>query len=145
MVKITEILVIGLIKPARIIPRETRICDALHLMKSENTDLLSVVDERHVLIGAVTESSFIKLVKHEPASLIGDPVWFDSIDPEAGKQPVGSIMTTNITTIKQDDNIGTALKVMNAAGYRLLHVVDSEGKLLGITRISDIFEKLLGD
>lgn len=144
MAEITEILVAGLMKPARTIPKETSIRDALRIMKSENTGLLSIVDEKNILIGAVTVYNFMKLVKHEPASPVGDPVWFDSIDPDAGGQPVEGIMTTNITTVKRDDNIGVVLRVMNATGYKLLHVVDSDGRLLGVVRMGDIFENLLG-
>lgn len=144
MVKIADMLVADLMKSARTINRDMKISDALGLMKSEKIDFLSVVDEKHMLIGAVSENNFIRLVKHDSPSIMGGPIWFDSIEPDAGKQPVKTIMTTGVTTISPNENIATALKVMNASSYKLLHVVDSGGKLLGIVRMKDIFENLLG-
>jgi CBS domain-containing membrane protein len=143
MVKTTEISVSELVKPAKTISGDMEIQKALHLMKTENIDFLSVVDDKQNLIGAVSEANLIKLVKQESPSLIGDPVWFDSVEQETGKKAVATIMTTGITTIAPHDNIATALRVMNATGYKLLHVVDVTGKLLGIIRMRDIAEKLL--
>ena len=144
MAKTTETLVMDLMSPAKTITKDTEINDAIRLMKSGKYYIISVVDDNQRLIGAVSETSLIKLVKHEPTTPIGDAVWFDYIEPDAGRQTVESIMTTNITTIRPNEDIATALKVMNSASYRLLHVVDSEGKLLGIIGIKEIFERFLG-
>jgi|YelNatPaOPRAMG01_1025707.scaffolds.fasta_scaffold40797_2 CBS-domain-containing membrane protein len=142
--KISEILVSELMKPAKTITKDTEIVKALHILKTENLDFLSIVDEKQNLIGALSENNFIKLVKQELPSPFGEPVWLDVVTQESGKKTVETIMTTGITTISPNDNVAVALKIMNASGYKLLHVVDSSGKLLGIIRIRDIFEKLLG-
>ena len=141
--KISEIKVSELVRPARTIGKDTVVSEALKMIGKECSDMLSVVDEDGKLIGAVSEANFMKLAKHEPSSLIGDPIWFDSVSPDAGKQLIGSIMTANVTTISPDESIDTALKVMNANNYRLLHVVGQDGKLLGTVRIKDMFGRLL--
>ena len=140
----TGMAVIDLMSPAKVVQRDMQLGKALDVLKAGKADILSVVDERQVLIGAVSETSFVRLIKHTPSSPLGDPVWYDSLEPGTSLKPVESIMTTNITTVRPNDSIDTALKVMNSAGYYLVHVVDSEGRLLGVLGIKDIFEKLLG-
>jgi predicted transcriptional regulator len=142
MPKTTDVLVMDLMRPAKTISKDTEIMEAIQIMRTE-AEMLSVVDVKLKLIGAVSEYNLIKIVKHEPSSPMGDPVWFDEIDPETGRQPVDTIMTRDITTIKPNETVKTALKVMNSVNYRILHVVDSDGKLLGIIRMNDIFDKLL--
>ena len=144
MVKTTEIVVIDLMKPAKTAMKDMEIHRALHMMRTENVELLSVVDDKHILIGAVSEANMLKLVKQESPSPMGDPVWYDSIEHDAGKKSIETIMTSGITTIGTNDTAATALKVMSATGYKLLHVVDQSGKLLGIIRMKDIIDKLLG-
>ncbi|MFH1237037.1 MAG: CBS domain-containing protein [Candidatus Aenigmatarchaeota archaeon] len=143
MVKTTEIVVIDLMKPAKTVMKDMDIHKALHMMRTENIDLLSVVDDKHTLIGAVSEANMLKLVKQDPPSL-GDPVWYDSLEHDAGNKPIETIMTRGITTIGTNDTAATALKVMSATGYKLLHVVGPAGRLLGIIRMKDIIDKLLG-
>ncbi|MEM5871239.1 MAG: CBS domain-containing protein [Candidatus Aenigmatarchaeota archaeon] len=142
--KTTSTLVNEIIKPARTIKKETTIVEVIKIMKDEKLDLISVVDENQKLIGAVTENNFIKLVKHDPPTPFGDPIWFDMVEESVGKKSVETIMTTNITTISPNDTLDAALKVMSSSSYKILHVVDNTGKLLGIITLRDIFEKLLG-
>ena len=143
MAKTTEILVKDLLKPSRTIARETDIRSALRLFTDEGEDVLSVVDEDGRLIGSVSEGSFIRLIKQEPITAMVNPAWYDSIDEQTGARPVDSIMAKDITTLRGCDDIATALKVMCASGSRLLHVVDSEGRLQGIIRMKAIFDRLL--
>ncbi|MBN2330287.1 MAG: CBS domain-containing protein [Candidatus Aenigmarchaeota archaeon] len=145
MMKTGEVFVKDLMKPARTISSDMPISEALPLLKKTELGFLSVIDENGKLIGAVCESSFMRLVKHTPNSPLEEPVWYDSLEPDEGKKPVEAIMTTNITTARPDDDVRTALKVMSSAGYRFIHVVDSDGRLLGVMRLCDVFEKLLGD
>ncbi len=135
--------VIDFMKPATTISTDVEIYKALELLKKTDSGFLSVVDDSHMLIGAVSENNFIRLVRHTPNSPLEDYVWYDEISPEDVKKPVGDIMTANITTVRPNDDIKTTLKVMNSGGYRMIHVVDSDGKLLGVVRLTDIFEKML--
>jgi len=144
MVNIKEVRVIDMMKPARTVGRDMPIAEALKLMKAEKLDFLSITDDNNRLIGAISENNFIRIVRHDSFSPMGDPLWFSSVEPEAGARPISTIMTNDITTIKPNEDISTALRVMSSVGYKLLHVVDSDGKLMGIVRIKDMFEKFLG-
>ena len=141
--KTDQMHVIDFMKPAAAISQDTEISKALKLLKNTDSGFLSVVDGEHILIGAVSENNFIRLVRNTPASPLEEYVWYDEISQEDGKKPVGDIMTANITTVRPNDDIKTTLKVMNSGSYRLIHVTDADGKLLGVIRLSDIFEKLL--
>jgi CBS-domain-containing membrane protein len=142
MAKTTGVLVSDLLRPARTISADLEIAEVLKTLRAEGLDFLSIVDGEDRLIGAVSENNFIRLVRHQPS--VGVSVWSDNIDPSAGRQPIRTIMTTDITTIGPNENIGTAMKVMSSASYKLIHVIDQKGKLLGVVRIKDIFEKFLG-
>jgi CBS-domain-containing membrane protein len=144
MARLAEIIVRDLMRLACTVGNDTEISEAIRIMKAQNTDFLSVVDEKFRLIGAVGEHNLLRLVKHGSSTPMGDVVWFDSVEPEEGKRPIQTIMTTDISTISLDDNIKTVLHVMDSVGYRILHVVDSDRKLLGIVRMRDVFEKILG-
>ncbi|MBN1896498.1 MAG: CBS domain-containing protein [Candidatus Aenigmarchaeota archaeon] len=141
----TKMSVMDFMKPAKTITRDTEISAALRMLSESGAGVLSVVDDEHFLIGAITENNFIRLVRHTPSSPLEEPTWYDSIESEDGKKPVEKIMTTNITTLSPNDDIKTALKIMNSVGYRFAHVVSDERKLLGMIWLKDIFIKVFGE
>jgi len=52
-------------------------------------------------------------------------------------------MSTTIISVSPNDSIDSALKMMNNYNLRVLTVVDSENKLMGVIRLRDIFERFL--
>jgi predicted transcriptional regulator len=143
MKKTTEMAVREFVRPAVTIKQDTEIGAALHVMREKGVEFLSVVDEHHKLIGCVNDVSFMHLVKQTPSAM-SDPVWYDCIDPCTAKLPVEKIMTTNISTVSPDQSIDSAFKIMDSVGYKLLHVVEGDGKLVGVVTIREIFHKILG-
>ncbi|MBI4181677.1 MAG: CBS domain-containing protein [Candidatus Aenigmarchaeota archaeon] len=141
MKKFADILVKHFISPAITIPPDLPVREAITRLQQEGADLLSVVDGNK-LAGAVSEANLLKLVRHEPASPMGDVVWFTELDPAQAAEPVSSIMTTNITTLGPQDTLAAAFRLMHSSGYKLLHVVEGS-RLLGIIRIRDVLEQLL--
>jgi len=129
-------------REAKTVSESLSIENALHMIEKDGTEILSVVDEAGLLIGAVSRSSFIKLLRKEVSSL-SEPVWYTDIEKGQKGEMINKIMTTNITTVKPDENLDSAIKIMSANGYVLLHVVDDQGKLLGVVKLTDIFEKIL--
>jgi predicted transcriptional regulator len=143
MKKTTEMAVRDFIRPAVVIKQDMEIGAALRTMREKGVEFLSVVDEHHKLIGCVNDVSFMRLVKQTPSAM-SDPVWYDCIDSGTANLPVEKIMTANISTVSPEQSIDNAFKIMDSVGYKLLHVVDSEGKLLGVVTIREIFHKILG-
>jgi len=143
MVKTTEIFVKDVMKPAITVPEDMKIIEMLDFIDKRKFSILLVVDKDNVLIGFVSEQDLIKLVKPEPLSPIAGSVWFDTIEKSQGSRTVKEIMDTKIISISPNDTIDSALKMMNNYRVRVLPVIDSENKILGVIRLRDIFEKLL--
>lgn len=140
----TEVIVRDLMKETVSINGDATLGEMLEILKKEKVVMIPVVDKNNVLIGAVTEYDLIKLVKHDSPSPLAGSVWLTDIDKSQKDVPVHDIMTTNVISILQNDSIDEALKTMsNYFNLRVLPVVDSENKLIGVLRIRDIFDRLL--
>jgi Mg/Co/Ni transporter MgtE len=143
LVKTTEVLVRDLMKKTVAIKEETKIEEILEIFKKERISLIPIVDKNNVLIGTVTEQDLIKLIKSEPISPLAGAVWSDVIDKSHKDKPVKEIMNTKTISISPNESIDSALKMMNNYNLKVLTVVDSENKLVGIIRLRDIFERFL--
>jgi Mg/Co/Ni transporter MgtE len=141
MAKTTEVIVKDLMKTIVAVKEETKIEEMLDILKKEKIVLIPVVDKNNTLIGIVTEQDLIKIIKHELPSPIAGNVWSTDIDASLKDKPIKEIMNTKFISISPNENIDSALKMMNNYNTRVLPVVDAENKLLGIIRIRDIFEK----
>jgi CBS domain-containing protein len=58
------------------------------------------------------------------------------------KVMVGDIMTYELLTANEDDNIGDVIKLMRSRGFRRLPVVDAGGALVGILSFDDLVDLL---
>lgn len=143
MKKTTEMAVRDFMRPAVTIKRDTEIAAALNMMREKGVEFLSVVDEHHKLVGCLNDACLMRLVKQTPSAM-SDPVWYDCFDSETAKMPVEKIMTTSISTVEPEQSIDSAFKIMDSVGYKLLHVVGSDGKLLGVVTLREIFHRMLG-
>ncbi len=143
MVKTTEILVRDMMAKLEPVKEDTPVDKMLSRLKKEGLVILPVVDKNNTLVGVVSEHDLIKLIKRESPSIAGT-VWSDSIDGSVKDMSVKDIMSAKAITLSPNDTIDSALKVMNNSSMRVLPVTDSESKLLGVIRIRDVFEKLLG-
>ncbi len=144
LVNTSEVIVRDLMKESVSIDGDATIEQMLELLKKEKVVMIPVVDKNNVLIGAVTEYDLIKLVKRDSPSPLAGSVWLTNLEKSHKDWPVKEIMTANVISIPQNDNIDEALKIMNNySNLRVLPVVDSDNKLLGVLRIRDIFAKLL--
>jgi len=143
LVKTTEVLIRDLMKKIVAIKEETKIEEMLEILKKEKIILIPIVDKNNALIGTVTEQDLIKLIKSEPTSPLAGTVWSDIIDKIQKDKTVKEIMSTTIISISPNDSIDSALKMMNNYNLRVLTVVDSENKLVGVIRLRDIFERFL--
>lgn len=118
--------------------------DAIDLMRSQKVDFLSVTDEHNTLIGVLTENDLIKIIRQESPSLFAaSEAWLNQVRKEHVNAPIKEIMHTKFASISPEESIQTAFKIMHANNYKMLHVLDSKSKLLGIIRIRDIFKKLI--
>lgn len=57
--------------------------------------------------------------------------------------PVSSVMARNPVTLHKDDTVGKAIGLMSAGGFRRLPIVDEDGKVTGLVKVSGILHYLV--
>jgi CBS domain-containing protein len=57
--------------------------------------------------------------------------------------PVSSVMVRNPTTLRKTDTVSKAIGLMSAGGFRRLPIVDEEGKVTGLVKVSGILHYLV--
>ncbi len=58
-------------------------------------------------------------------------------------QPVAAVMVRDPVTLHPDDTVGKAIGLMAAGGFRRLPVVDSQGRICGVLKVSGIIRYLV--
>ena len=143
MQKTTEIRVKDMMSEPHTVKATLTIHEAIDLMRSQKLDFLSITDEHGTLVGVLTENDLIKIIRHDSPSLFADSTkWLDHVKKEQVNAPIKEIMHTKFASISPDETLQAAFKIMNANNYKMLHVLDSKNKLLGIIRIRDVFKRL---
>ena len=143
MLKTTELKVKDMMSEPHTVKASLSIRDAIDMMRKEKVDFLSIIDEHNVLVGVLTENDLIKIVKQDSPSLFAaSETWLSKVGKEHVNAPIREIMHTKFASISPEETIHTAFKIMHANNYKMLHVLDSRSKLLGIIRIRDVFKKL---
>jgi CBS domain-containing protein len=109
-------------KPVVTVEPKSTVVNAAGQMKDAKIGCLIVVDPQEKPLGIVTESDFIYKVLAEKMSL---------------DTSVSDVMSKDIKTIKEDESIDQAARVMAAHRIRRLPVVGGK-KLVGIVTLKDV-------
>ncbi len=102
------------------------LASAIDAMVSAGTGLVSVVNDRAVVIGELTE--------HDVFSKIACQV--EDLDDE----PVGAWMTGQIAAAAPHTPVSEALRVMAEVGHRYLVLINETGRALGVLTFKEIAE-----
>ena len=100
--------------------------DVLRQMK-EMRDGGAVVCEAGKLAGIFTERDALKVIAGQ-----------DDLDA-----PISQHMTAKPASINSSQSVGTAIRSMSTGGYRRLPIVDDEGTVVGILKVSHILRYLV--
>ena len=114
-----------------VVTKESSIQEAAELMRKRHVGDLVVVGRDHnrkIPIGILTDRDIV-------VELIAKKVPFDAVT-------VGDIMSYELVTAMEDDDMLQTLKLMRAKGARRLPIVDSSGSLVGVLTVDDIVELL---
>lgn len=110
-----------------VVEKERSIQEAAELMRKHHVGDLIVVGYEHnrkIPIGIVTDRDIV-------VELIAKKIPTDAVT-------VGDVMSYELVTAMEDDDLLQTLKLMRAKGARRLPVVDSGGSLVGILTVDDI-------
>ena len=111
------------------ITREVSIRDAIGLMRSHHVGAVIVVDEiqgRRMPVGVLTDRDIVLEIHAK--------------DVELDKVSAGDMMSRELLTAREEDDILDTIKRMRSAGVRRLPVIDSEGCLAGIVTVDDLID-----
>ncbi len=111
--------------PPRVTPR-TSIAETLKLLKARRTGC-AVVCEDDLLVGIFTERDALKLMAA-------------GADFSAS---IETVMITNPVTLSPLATVGEAITTMSSGGYRRLPIVDTDGNVTGLLKVSGILHYLV--
>jgi acetoin utilization protein AcuB len=119
--------------PVLTITPEVPVQEALLRMKKEKVRRYPVVDKRGKLIGIVTESDLLNASPSEATTL---SVW--EINSLLSRITVERVMAKNVLTVKADDTIEEAARIMADSKVGGLPVLRGE-KIVGMITETDLF------
>jgi CBS domain-containing protein len=111
------------------IGRESSIRDAVGLMRTYHVGSVVVVDEdqgRRLPVGLLTDRDVV--------------IELLAKDVELDKVSVGDVMSGEILTAGEEDDILETIQLMRSGGIRRLPVVDKDGGLAGIVTVDDLID-----
>ncbi len=108
---------------------DTTISRAVEKMVDRNIGALIIVDDAGKPLGLFTERDALKALVRS------------GMNPDRLK--VTDIMTVDLVVIKPEDNLNTAMSLMNKLKIRHLPVVEN-GRVIGIISIRDVVNNLVG-
>lgn len=111
------------------ITSDTSVLDAIKLMAEKGIGALVVIDGT-VLRGIVTERDYARKV------ILKDRASQDT--------PVSSIMSTDVSTAKNEDSVEHCMNMMTDLRVRHLPVVD-EDRVIGMISIGDLVKAVIAD
>ena len=109
--------------------RDTRLVEAARLMREHHVGSLVVVVERlseRVPVGIVTDRDIVIAVVAK------------ELDPRT--LTVADVLTDSLVTVREQDDVSDALRVMREAGIRRVPVLSRSGALAGILTLDDVLE-----
>lgn len=120
-----------------IVPKDAQVLEAAQLMRSYHVGDLVIIEERagkRIPVGIITDRDIV-------VEVVAKNVALDAVS-------IGDVMSFELTTASEDDDIFDTVKLMRAKGVRRLPVVDKQGALTGILAIDDLLgllEEFVGD
>jgi CBS domain-containing protein len=108
---------------------DSSIAEAARLMREYHVGGLVVVKEKsgkRVPVGIVTDRDLVIEVLAE--------------DVDMGDITVGDVMSNQLVTAREADDLLETLKMMRARGIRRLPVIDDDGALAGILTVDDLID-----
>ena len=112
-------------KPLCVAPEDS-VRHVMRLLKQQATGAAMVCRDCK-LLGVFTERDALKLLA-------------DGSDLD---QQVAAVMVRDPVTLRTDDTVGKAIGLMAAGGFRRLPVVDGQGRISGVLKVSGIIRYLV--
>lgn len=109
--------------------RDFVLSEAVRLMRGEHVGSIVIVDETdegRMPVGVLTDRDIVVSVVAK--------------DLDARNLSVGEVMSTDLVTVREQDTIFEALRLMRSRGVRRVPVTGVGGVLVGILAVDDVLE-----
>ena len=127
---------------------QTPIKEAIKLIAQHRISGLPVVDEAGKLVGVISETDLlwqetgieppVYIMFLDSVIYLENPTRYDRELHKALGQTVGDVMSGEPSTVKPDQSLRKAARLMQEKSIRRLPVVDDSGKVIGILTPGDI-------
>lgn len=107
------------------------VVEAARLMRQCHVGTLIVIEERNgrrIPVGVVTDRDIVMEIV--------------ALDVPTGSVTVGDIMSRELATVSESEDVFSTLELMRRKGIRRMPVVDQQGALAGIVTLDDLLEIL---
>jgi len=143
-------------EPAAVSP-EDGIKDVIEVLQTHDLPGVPVVDETRTVVGIITDSDLVisdeKSDFHLPhyVNIMGGLVFlgstrhFEERAKKAFANTAAEMMTPDPITVRPDDPVERAAKLISDSTHNRLPVVDDEGRLAGVITRVDVLAALTGD
>ena len=127
---------------------QTPIKEAIKILAERHISGLPVVDEEGKLVGVISETDLlwqetgveppVYIMFLDSVIYLENPARHDQELHKALGQTVGEVMSSDAVTVKPDQPLRKAAKLMQEKSIRRLAVTDDAGKVIGILTPGDI-------
>ena len=127
---------------------QTPLKEAIKILAERRISGLPVVDEAGKLVGVISETDLlwqetgveppVYIMFLDSVIYLENPARHDQELHKALGQTVGEVMSTDAVTVKPDQPLRKAAKLMQEKSIRRLAVTDDAGKVIGILTPGDI-------
>ena len=120
-----------------IVDKDAQVLEAAQLMRAHHVGDLVVIEERdgkRIPVGIITDRDIV-------VEVVAKNIALDAVS-------IGDVMSFELTTAGEDDDIFDTVKLMRTKGVRRVPVVDKQGALAGILAVDDLLgllEEFVGD
>lgn len=134
---------------------QTPIKEAIQILAERSISGLPVVDDAGKLVGVLSETDLLwqetgvepplYIMFLDSVIYLENPARYDQELHKALGQTVGEVMSTNPVTVKPDQPLRKAAKLMQEKSIRRLAVTDNEDKVIGILTTGDIVRAMVAE
>ncbi|MGQ4646480.1 CBS domain-containing protein [Lyngbya aestuarii] len=127
---------------------QTPIREAIKIIAERSISGLPVVDDQGTLVGIISETDLlwqetgieppVYIMFLDSVIYLENPARYDQELHKALGQTVGEVMSNDPVTIKSDQPLRKAAKLMQEKSIRRLAVTDNAGQLIGVLTSGDI-------
>jgi predicted transcriptional regulator len=120
---------------------DAKVKDFVKTLVKHNLRFMPVVNDAGVVVGGISETDLMKLIKIQPLPTVS-AVW-TSLSKETINKTVLEIMNPRPIIINERAEMIDALNLMSASNVNVLIVLDMNNKLAGLVRFRKIIEKMM--